>query len=796
MQISENIFLDIEIPELGKSKFLGATDVFNFKLKETAGSSLPWILMVFRTNSADIKNSFKQNNKINVTFGATIKDADTFPVVIETSKVGEDPSGTGWIVEFAGFLYNKSYMVNQESRAYTGTSVDVVRKVYYQEMNKPVDLNFPEAFENEVTWRKINQSACSFLANVILHMRLYPSFPLFGINKYGTLILRDFKALCAEGPKYTFSTNKESLYVIWNNFNVKNDRDLYNMYSGYNKRIEITDSVTGKKYFQITDNSPILASTQVSESLGVGSTVASNEIQSSNVHEWYNETYIYNTNNQVALSSINGEAVLLGRYYKELNPLDLIKLETGSSSKNSLDGLYLIESIETRADITTGTIVTTVTLTRDNVNYIENYVRRAKGLKIRSQFMQKLCAAIYDLRRAYAVSRQFVDGTFMGRLLGFALDTKRNLLRMFSIAGVSIDFNSNADLLKSFILLGNSLMNSLISMLFPLEIAYTFRDYLLWKPSLRTLLSRYINEFVPLELQDIINSIVESLDTTTSTLNSIAKDNGITITKEDVKQLDESGILPLPTIPSEEEPPVVTPVDSVSEITEEDEMNPDIEDITDDSQQRVIEIIEDFTERTEGIDLPFPIITLDESQVLLSDVALKEYVANQTIANLTNLGYLKNMSKEEVEKFKDTLVSEEETTLPFTIINKIKSNVGLAYNYKYWGTYDDLINLTSFNIRNSYKDKYRTIPCTKLINASKDAKIFFACPRAENDLRFYINSKRVEVGDQDSALMGTFEIDLGHIDSSGNRIPYSVYYTKIGYNSNSILFEVKQGGII
>ena len=117
---------------------------------------------------------------------------------------------------------------------------------------------------------------------------------------------------------------------------------------------------------------------------------------------------------------------------------------------------------------------------------------------------------------------------------------------------------------------------------------------------------------------------------------------------------------------------------------------------------------------------------------------------------------------------------------------------------------NSLSDLTSFYIKKSYKDKYRTIPCTKIINASRNAKVYFACPTNEDDLRFYVNSKRLElVEDLDKKeeyagkpAIGYFPIDLGYTDIYGNPILYNVYYTNTGYNSTGVLFEVKQGGMV
>ena len=96
-----------------------------------------------------------------------------------------------------------------------------------------------------------------------------------------------------------------------------------------------------------------------------------------------------------------------------------------------------------------------------------------------------------------------------------------------------------------------------------------------------------------------------------------------------------------------------------------------------------------------------------------------------------------------------------------------------------------LAQLTDYYINKGYKDRYRTIPCTKLISATKNSRIYFACPQKELDIKFYINSKRIE--------LDYFPIDLGYRDTHGNKILYNVFYTQSGYNSNSTVLEVRQG---
>ena len=95
-----------------------------------------------------------------------------------------------------------------------------------------------------------------------------------------------------------------------------------------------------------------------------------------------------------------------------------------------------------------------------------------------------------------------------------------------------------------------------------------------------------------------------------------------------------------------------------------------------------------------------------------------------------------------------------------------------------------LAQLTNYYITKGYKDRYRTIPCTKLISATQNSRLYFACPKTEENLKFYINSRRVE--------LKSFPIDLGFVDVLGNKIIYNVYYTEEGYNSNSVMLEVRQ----
>ena len=855
MKINDQIFVDIGLGSpVILDNFLGATDLINLQIIETAGSCLPIVYIAFRTYEESTARYFIQNNLVTLRIGETEEDADTFVIVVhDANPPANDNAGGSWLVEFTGFVKNRTLMTNYEAETYRGNS----QMVTYQILKKYLGITAGNGYysdilrtnENQVSWRRNNSSTPStFVAETLVHMDIMPSFPLFCFDRYGDFYLRDFSKLAKEKPSVSFvareATQDNEIQFI-NNFTVQSFKDNYNLYSGFNKVSEIYGAKTGLSYYTLSANEPILASTQESEKAEGTSRSKLNLIQSSNVHNTYVSAFVYNTNKLVALSSMSGVLELTpNKYYRNFKPTDIVDVTTMNLDK-ALNGRYLIDTIRIEADMKVGaSLKTYVYVTRDNSNSIENYIANPKqGMKIRKKFWSDLMNAISRLKVAYATGLKIIDGTYMKQVLSFAITTKNNLLRSFTAAGVTVDFTSSSNLIQSLINVGNSLMNTLISMIFPSQIAYILRDFAIRKPSLKSLVSTYIGTYVPYEARDIVAAIVDALFETTNSLNSIAKDNGIDVTTATASNANDT------TLKGDET--VIDEVDT-SEI-----------DYTADSQQKINEIISDFEKNTSGLDIPFPIIELTESQSLMNDELLRNYVATETISNLTNLGYMDDVDKDE---FKQILLGEE--PINFNIINQINNNAGSSYNYRLWGTFggygneslyawaheaevvftktfevkegtrlfnsdyspysgdafaikklengkfvvvyitdpstsefveaermqpldivaDDLIELTDFYIKKCYKDKYRTIPCTKLINAKNNAKIFFACPVKEQDLRFYINSKRTE--------LPSFEMTLGYTDVYGNLIKYLVYYTEVGFNSTSVLFEVKQGGMV
>ena len=847
MQVG-NIYVDLEIPDLEMKDFLQVTDCYALEIVETSGTSLPTALMVIKTSEDKVINGINENTSAIVKIGNSPEDCDSFTMYPQIIKPHRNSEEKACVIEFGGFIGDREYEINQRSIAHTGNSLEVLKKVFNN--MSAIETNIDRVNDQSVTWRQVNETDCQFAINTLLHMDIRPSFPLIGIDKNLKVYIKDFEKSCKEDIKKYFvpyTPSKSNCYQYINNFNIQTYKAAYDLFSGFNRNVQVHNSETGVTKNVINPNTPIVASSQISERSESGMNQTLNQVQSPNVHGTYTESYIYNTNKLVSLSSLVGEILVPG-YIRDIAPTDMVYVVDNGDVGQPLTGRYVVDTISTMVNFSSGMVLTNFYVTRDNKNNVENYVNQKKGLKIKIGLLQEVADAVGSLRVAYAVCQEIMDGTYLNRLMSFGIAAKNNILRSFSVAGTTIDFTSQANALQSFVLLGNSLMNTLTDMIFPSGIAAVLRDFIILKPTMIGLIGGFISQYVPSELQDIIMRLFESTYRVTNSLNSIAKDNGIKVSTTTV--VNDTGVsTQISTIAD-----VNAVVDNNGEITLVSTSYNAEEQAQNEINDKINSIIADFESETIGLDIPFPVIDLSESQSLYSDDALKDYVVNKTLDNLTDLGYIDN--EFDLEALRKVLMGEEEITSD--LIERINETAGSAFNYRFWGTfggtneafyawkYEDLyiytkkeeitnktrlynqdkspyvgtnfaiafnsddrkyeiqydgepverdpsediitnalIELTSFKIKKGYKDKYRTVPCTKMINALGNERIYFACPKRELNLSFYINSKKV--------VLPYFELDLDVTNALGDSIPYNVYYTEGGYNSSSVLFEVRKG---
>ena len=195
-------------------------------------------------------------------------------------------------------------------------------------------------------------------------------------------------------------------------------------------------------------------------------------------------------------------------------------------------------------------------------------------------------------------------------------------------------------------------------------------------------------------------------------------------------------------------------------------------------EEKVNNIIEEVLNNVQELDLPVPLIDLTESQKLMDDVKIKDIIVDSIINNLDTLGYLDSVSKDD---FKQILLGN--LLLDTTTVEVIVNNINNVLYTKYWGCFSNLDDLTDHNIRQSYTDVFRTLDCTKIIDARGGKKIFFVLPSILKGFDFYVNGQKTELQNA--------SVDLLLFDEFNRKIPYTLYYTEDGYNSASVVVEIR-----
>ena len=269
MQVGK-LFVDLEIPDLKLKEFLEPTDCYALEIVETAGTSLPTALMVIKARDEKVINGINENTSVIIKVGESAEECDSFtvyPQIIEPHRNSEDNT---WVIEFGGFIGGRTYMVDQKSEAYHGTSLEVLKSIIPDDQ---FITTLEKTKENEVDWRLVNETYCQFAIDTVLHMDIRPSFPIVGIDKFGKMYLRDFEQLCKDPIKAYFvpySPPKENCFQYINNFNIKTYKAAYDLFAGFNRITQVLHSDEGANKNVVSPNTPVVASSQISEKTEAG----------------------------------------------------------------------------------------------------------------------------------------------------------------------------------------------------------------------------------------------------------------------------------------------------------------------------------------------------------------------------------------------------------------------------------------------------------------------------------------------------------------------------------------------
>ena len=761
---------DIAIGVEGSSRgtlknFLQENDLLAFKLSVMSGVAVPYIVCSIKVHNRQVASYFKEKSVVEISFGPTESRMETLSVVIGTvnQAVGE-PSSTELVVSFEAVIQTASskFVLNTDTNVYTGTSLKVLQDFSKKFFGSELDTDITEVNETDMVWRQDSEINSRFIANVWLHMNIKPDVPLLYIDKNLQMHLLSLNNIKKGKTVTTFvpSTAKsgKGQTQFFNDFIPQSYKNIMNAVSS-NQIVPIMSADSGQVNVEFPEaNKAQLASTTETEESNTGYTVKENRIESANVYRGYKKAYQYNRTQLLSLSSIVGYVELIG-YRDNFKIYDKVEV-SGVSPEHT--GMYVITDIEYVVAHGQG-FITTVYLTRDNINQLEKYVLKEDEdnsfFKFKSE-IQKMYSFVRNLRKYVQMARYVIDGSLHRDLIKFVTRMKTELLKSFTVAGIALDFNSMDALVNSLKSIGNSLLNTIIKTYLPAPFNTALQNFALQNPSLKALLSKLLTQYAPedvrlliVEISGLLADITAGLDRVAKNASNAHKQSNINSNQGDTSFKD-------------------TPSGVVDVVVKDkgDDVN---------TEAKVKDIIDDILDRTKDVDIPIPVIQLSDSQKLLNDVDLSKLIADLIVTDLSDKGYLTG-----IDNFEDILLGK--TAMSFSTINKLNANAGLVMYSRFWGVFSDPTELTDFYITDQFRDMYRTPEFTRLVSAKKSQRIFVAYPTSEDDLRIFIN------GTLESMEVMT-DIDLGVRNKNGGIILYNVYLSPKGYNSNSNILEVRRG---
>lgn len=759
MQISDGSYFDIEVGD--RKNFLQYDNILWFEMIEYAGCAGQVFSMQLRLVGDAVKDLFLENNSITIKIGENENSAESFKLIITEHKSNQEATGQAWIVNICA-VQDLTFYIERVNYQKKGTSLDVIEDIVKNRSNlsgfKSTISQVAESDEN--VWICNYQTMAEFMREAWLHMYIgdEKSCPVLYIDRKQVLHLDDLNKIKSErNPKFKFTakppeSGSNNIQYI-NNFNPKSYKFLTNIYTGYGCLIDITNVEDGNTKVCIPDNVVDISSSKKVEKSQAGNRFITNKQITGNTHKYYQFAYYVNVARLARLSSIVGYLRLTG-YFKDINIMDLIEVDDGTKIHS---GYYLVDTKTTSFSYNTP-VITVLTVCRDNLNRIEdNDQSKGQDFKVNNRALSEINTMLKNLRRVTSLARRYLNGDITNTIFSYITQFKYNLLSSIVFAGVRLDFNSKLSLMNSFVNIGNNIVNSLVNTYIPYPYNNVLQNVAIEKPTLRTLVSRLISDFGPLEIREFLAEITNILVDVTDISNHICKENEAIYNE---KQYSAGGY-------------------GIEVKQEDSDMS------TQENTQRVQEITDEFVNNVEGTDIPIPNTELTESESLLNKADLTNLLADKVIVELNIKGYLNHLTEEQIQAFKQVLLGEKKVYEIPEIIAIIRANIGDYFYYRYWGTFKDVSEVTDFFIKNSFKDFFMTAPTTKIINALKGAHIFIAYPKNQRNLTFRINSKEVD-------MMVLDDVDLGYYDLLGQPLLYTIYYSEDVYNSNSVVLEVRK----
>jgi len=157
-----------------------------------------------------------------------------------------------------------------------------------------------------------------------------------------------------------------------------------------------------------------------------------------------------------------------------------------------------------------------------------------------------------------------------------------------------------------------------------------------------------------------------------------------------------------------------------------------------------------------------------------------------SITNLGQDGYCSVYRSEYDSKNKETIVYTR-TIFSYDTIENDNMVLQVVVESDSAASISKLSNhtFTEFYIKNSFKDIYATVPCTKIVSALRNSKVWVALPQTEGNVLFYLNNQLAEM----DILSG---VNLGLYNAGGAPLYYNVFMSKDTFNSNNVILEIRK----
>lgn len=764
MHFPSGFYFDIQIENY--KGFVRLNDILKFELIETVGIELPTVEALFVTTDIKVKNMLLENNTVKILMGDSNTDYDIFEVSI-LEKDARDHQIGSYSCYFKGFVGDKRFIIDKIQDGVNSNPLEGIGEVcnkllvrYGTKLELQSDVESNSNIESQtMNWFIADESYRHLMLDMWSHLDIRPSFPLIAISRYKKILLKDFDNLINGDIKWNFtqnvSTGQSSNNLIFiNPFAVKNNTEIYNLYAGYGKVVNIYDIEQGNYDVHVHDPNNLLGASQALDMSKAGNRTLNGFKKSSNVTPNYYQSYMYNVARLMAISSIHGFCDFPNMYNRNLNLLDLVNLILPNAEQSkTLSGKYIVHTI-VYSFSSTLPFLTRVYVSRDCNNYIEdNIVNNNNGISIPIGSKEKLLKDAKLARTLLSYIRNYINGSFYDEIINYLFSLKSNVLSSFAIYGTTIDLNSQTSALSSLHNLGQNIFYKLLNMYIPVNIQYLFQTQG-WGTNINllNLLNSTIQLYAPSEISGLYQDLLLTIDDINNKLNEIKETS-----------IDASGV-----------------------------NNTMLDNTNSSSSTRVNSITNTILTNIQELNIPAPVIDLTESEQLLSDNDLKIYISNIVIDSLQTSGYLKGFDTDpnstltlSINNFRNILLGN--TIIDVETINAINNNIPNILYARYWGSFSDLNNLTDYSIKKGFQDYFRTVNCTKIISALGGIGIYIVIPTVYKNLIFSINDV--------ITTMESIPIDLLIFDKTNNKIPYTLYYTPDSslFNSTSVALKISEG---